>query len=258
MKKCFGLLFAYRGSGYNNRRRSIFRQHIVMKTTPSIKNSHYKQQLASLKSQTGQKFRPLQNKISGLAICALASTTFTFWACPEKAHGFEVYGEIGKKYEALGREAGPLGAPLSDESPAPFGGRFNKFANGYIYWHPQTGAHAVWGDIAQKWSSLGKTKFGYPTTDEMTTPDGTGRFNHFRQVNLPGAPETSIYWTPETGAWGVYGQIRKAWASQGWERGSLGYPTSDEYQQGGYRRSNFQGGYIIWSPDGGAVINKTK
>ncbi|NDW04309.1 hypothetical protein [Jiella pacifica] len=175
------------------------------------------------------------------------------FACASSVFAFAVYGAIGAKYAALGREAGPLGAPMSDEADAPGGGRFNNFRNGAIYWHPTIGAFAVWGAIEDKWTSLGRVGYGYPITDETVTPDRRGRFNHFRQINLPGRPESSIYWTPQTGAHAVYGAIRQKWASMGWERGALGYPISDEYQDGQYRRSDFEGGSIRWTAQGGAV-----
>jgi len=62
----------------------------------------------------------------------------------------------------------------------------------------------------------------------------------------------SIYWTPETGAHEVHGAIRDKWASLGWEGGALRYPISDEFQDGIYRRTNFQHGYIGWWPQRGA------
>jgi uncharacterized protein with LGFP repeats len=53
----------------------------------------------------------------------------------------------------------------------------------------------------------------------------------------------------------VHGEIRVKWASLGWERSPLGYPTSDEFQSGEYRRSNFEHGYIRWSERTGAIAN---
>ena len=47
------------------------------------------------------------------------------------------------------------------------------------------------------------------------------------------------------GAQEVHGAIRDKWASLQWERGPLGYPMSDEYQWGVYRRSNFERGFIL-------------
>ena len=54
----------------------------------------------------------------------------------------------------------------------------------------------------------------------------------------------------------TYGSIGNTWASQNWENGGHGYPTSDE--RGGLRAGgstqNFQGGLIHWSPSTGARI----
>ena len=74
-----------------------------------------------------------------------------------------------------------------------------------------------------------------------------------RSPGLPGSPVASIYWTPQTGAHEIHGAIRDEWARRGFERGPIGYPTSDEFDTGhGGRRSNFEHGYIDWTPQGGA------
>lgn len=85
------------------------------------------------------------------------------------------------------------------------------------------GAYEVHGAIRQKYLALGAEAsiLGYPRTDETSTPDGVGRFNHFQGG--------SIYWTPATSAHEVHGLIRDRWATLGWERNpQLGYPISDE------------------------------
>lgn len=84
-----------------------------------------------------------------------------------------------------------------------------------------------------------RNALGIPTTNEIVTPDGIGRFNHF--------VHGSIYWTPSTGANEVLGAIREFWKNQGWESGSLGYPTSGEFNVPEGKRSNFQGGALIWT-----------
>jgi uncharacterized protein with LGFP repeats len=38
----------------------------------------------------------------------------------------------------------------------------------------------------------------------------------------------SIYWSPDTGAHGVYGDIHNKWISEGGLKGVMGYPTTDE------------------------------
>ncbi|MBV8549854.1 MAG: hypothetical protein JOY54_01040 [Acidobacteriaceae bacterium] len=175
-----------------------------------------------------------------LMLAALASNS--------SARTYQVYGAILDRYQILGGERGPLGAPLSDEADAPHGGRFNRFQNGIILFHPETGAHAVYGAIYQKYTQFGQTEYGYPITDESGLPDGRGRFNHFRQVHLPGKPETSIYWTPQTGTHTVWGGFRDAWARWEWERGKLGYPISDDYVAGGLHRQDFEFGWMTWTP----------
>ncbi|TVT17458.1 hypothetical protein FNH05_36025, partial [Amycolatopsis rhizosphaerae] len=106
------------------------------------------------------------------------------------------------------------------------------------------------GAIRDRWAALGweAGPLGYPTTDELATPDGVGRYNHF---SGPG----SIYWSPNTGAHGIYGAIRDKWASMGWETSPLGYPTSDEYDVTGGRRNDFVSGWItFWFGNGTAQV----
>lgn len=134
-------------------------------------------------------------------------------------------GAIRAKYESLGGCGSFLGAPITAETATPDGiGRYNHFQNnGSIYWTSATGAWSIWGNIRTKWSELGWEGgiCGYPITDEKTTPDGVGRFNHFSKG-------CSIYWTPSTGAHQVGGAIRSKWEALGWEGGIIGYPLTDE------------------------------
>ena len=56
----------------------------------------------------------------------------------------------------------------------------------------------------------------------------------------------------------MQGAIRQQWAALGWERGPLGYPTTDEHDIPGGRASNFQGGEIQWTQTGGPVVSKSQ
>jgi uncharacterized protein with LGFP repeats len=175
-----------------------------------------------------------------------------YWTAQTGAHF--IYGEIRNKWAAMGWERSILKYPTTDELGTPDGvGRYNQFQGGAIYWTAKTGAHEVHGDIKTKWASVGWEKgFGYPTTDELATPDGRGRFNHFTDGR-------SIYWTPQTGAHLIYGVIREKWASLGWERSALGYPTTDEMDsdRGDFKRMNkFEKGTIYWRPDLTQVVMK--
>lgn len=149
---------------------------------------------------------------------------------------------IQAKYEAMGGEA-KLGKPREKKA------RIWTFdGHAIVYNRTRKAAFHVMGAIYAKWVDRGGLKWGEPTTDETATPDGVGRFNHFNEDTA------SIYWHPDTGAWGIYGDIRKRWAELGWERSYLGYPTSDEddIDEGG-RANAFQHGQIYWWPDTGAI-----
>lgn len=202
---------------------------------------------AASHSWIGQKIGKVQQIKGGFAQQFQAATAYGgFGGDP-----MEVHGAIRDKYVQLNGPEGFLGFPTTNETGTPDGnGRFNHFENGSIYWHPSTGAFEVHGAIRNKWASLGWENgfLGYPTTDELTTPDGAGRYNHFERG--------SIYWTNDTGAQLVVGAIRDKWASLGWERSWLGYPISDETEfteADDGRISVFQNGAIYWWPDTGPL-----
>jgi uncharacterized protein with LGFP repeats len=162
-----------------------------------------------------------------------------------------VYGEIAKLWRQMGAERSRHGYPRSDELPTPDGrGRYNDFQNGGIYYLRAIGARSVHGSIYATW---GRYRYeaghlGFPVTNELPTPDGRGRYNHFERG--------SIYWTPTTGAREIRGSIKARWAALGWERSYLGYPTSDEFAITGGRRSNFERGYITWNAATGQVVDR--
>lgn len=141
-----------------------------------------------------------------------------------------------------------LGGAVGARMSYPSGGQAQGYRYGWIYFSPATGAHAVQGSILTAYQQNGGPGgvLGLPMTDETTTPDRVGRFNHF-------ALGGSIYWSPATGARPVYGAIRTRWAALGWETGRLGYPTSGEYGITGGRRSDFQHGSVSWIARTGSV-----
>ena len=168
-----------------------------------------------------------------------------------------VIGTIRDKWIALGAGNGPLRQPVTNEAPTFDNvGRWQQFQGGIISWHPETGAHVVWGLIGEHWLRLGREKFGYPITDELPTGNHRGLYNNFRALHLPNRPESSIFWSRNTGAHAVYGAIRDRWAQLGWDGGKLGFPTSDEHDVRvdavNGRQVDFEMGKIVWSPKKGA------
>jgi hypothetical protein len=135
------------------------------------------------------------------------------------------------------------------------------------YTSPNTGSHQVCGAIRDKYLALGGPSgfLGYPTTDELPTPDGIGRFNHFSSTDNAGNVDGSVYWTPATGAWSIHGAIRAKWSSLGWERSFLGYPITDEgttpNKIGRYNFFSLHGAIYWTGPTGawsihGAILDK--
>ncbi|WP_406640251.1 AbfB domain-containing protein [Amycolatopsis sp. WGS_07] len=129
--------------------------------------------------------------------------------------------------------------------------RWRDYQHARLYWRQDTGVHEVRDHILdaylKRFGGHRFANFGPPVTDQNVTPDGIGRYNHF-------ANGGSIYWTPSTDAYGVWGAIRAKWAEMGWERSFLGYPTSDEYAIPEGRRSTFQGGRIDWIASTGKIV----
>jgi hypothetical protein len=104
------------------------------------------------------------------------------------------------------------------------GGYLGRYANHDIYSAPGGATFEVNGDIRAKYNALGAAAglLGMPETDERSSPDGVGRYNHFKGG--------SIYWTPRTGPMSVRGTVRDRWASTGWELGPFGYPVQDQHR----------------------------
>jgi M6 family metalloprotease-like protein len=102
--------------------------------------------------------------------------------------------------------------------------------------------------IRAKYASTGgPTGFLGPATSAIIrAADGVGYFQNYQHG--------SIFWTQATGAHEVHGLIHQKWASLGWERSFLGYPTTDESSApgGAGRYNNFQGGSIYWASATGA------
>ena len=162
-----------------------------------------------------------------------------------------VMSEAGKAKLAIERKAveigGAAGAPVGIVEFGAGDGFKRQYQNGAIYFLPPAGPCWVHGSIHAEYLALGAEGglLGYPTTDERSTPDGVGRYNHFERG--------SIYWSYNTGAHEIHGAIRDKWASLGWEKSPLGFPISGEraFTEDG-RISDFERGSIYWWPELGA------
>ncbi|MDT7725570.1 MAG: hypothetical protein QOI21_2146 [Actinomycetota bacterium] len=132
--------------------------------------------------------------------------------------------------------------------------RYRTYQFGMLYWSAQTGVHEVHGAILTRYLRLGgHSRFGPPSTDETTTPDQVGRYNHF--AGTPATGPASIYWSPRTGANAIWGAINARWSQLSREQGPMGYPVTDESvtpdQVGRYNHFD-RAGSIYWTPATGA------
>ena len=104
-----------------------------------------------------------------------------------------------------------------------------------------------WTKVDEKYDSLGgeTSVLGAPVGQENIAPDKVGHFRIYQYG--------AIYWTPETGAHEVHGDIFQKWASLKAER-FLGYPVTDELttDDGLAQFNNFQNGAIDWTENTGA------
>lgn len=160
---------------------------------------------------------------------------------------------IEVKYAELGGAKSFLGNPIGNEKDTADGnGRYRDYEGGSIYWSKDTGAQEIHGSIRKKFLELGwdKNVISLPNTDESIAADGIGRYNTFGKDH-----DRGIYWTPDTGAHEISGDIYTKWLALGGVKSSLGYPITGEKptsapSQGRY--SEFQNGAIYWSKPTGA------
>ena len=154
------------------------------------------------------------------------------------ASPYSVIGAIKDYWLARGGASGWLGSPRSNEMPAR-GGVYQQFDGGTVYWSSATGAHAVHGAIFGAYAALGYegSYLGLPVTNETATTGGV--YQRFQGGTM--------YWSATTGSHPVWSGILSLYAAKGYERGSLGMPTTDEYRSSdGRTRQDFTGGSLYW------------
>lgn len=152
-----------------------------------------------------------------------------------------IFGPVFRSNPNLGAPMGRIVTGLRS------GGAYQPYQAGAIVYSPATGARVSVGAIRTAYGQAGYESgyLGYPTSNEVTGLKDGGVY----QIYQGG----TVYWTPRLGAHITRGAIRTAWGTQGNERGTLGYPTSNEFAApASGARQNFQGGAILWSPAIGA------
>ncbi|WP_425284526.1 N-acetylmuramoyl-L-alanine amidase [Gordonia westfalica] len=123
-------------------------------------------------------------------------------------------------------------------------GRFVEYENAHIYFHPATGAHAIpHGGLFEayaerKWET---GELGFPVRDFTKLADGAVMAFQGGVLYRKDGKDHHV----------VKGVIGQRWALEGYEKGPLGWPTSDEISNGtGGKRQAFEHGVLEWDPSG--------
>lgn len=154
------------------------------------------------------------------------------------------------RWQALGAEAGPLGAPTTEEFDVP-GGRERDFAGGRIF--QVAGVPTAWeatGAFLERYLALGgpASPLGLPTAAAATSEAGA---DSLVQTFTSGR----IYFSPATGAWPVSGAILARYLAVAGAASVLGLPVGVEAVAGagpGSILQQFARGRIYWSASTGA------
>ncbi|MQA33272.1 N-acetylmuramoyl-L-alanine amidase [Modestobacter roseus] len=159
-------------------------------------------------------------------------------------------------WAASGFERGPLGYPTSGPvattvtvagtaATGPTTGTVQSFQGGALY--TVGGATTiVAGPVQAAVAGAGGTaRFGFPTSAQLTTPDGQARYQHFAGGSVY-ATQAVVSALPTA--------VRDSWARTGWERGPLGLPvTTVQSTPGGLGEYvHFAGGSVYYSRPTGA------
>lgn len=156
---------------------------------------------------------------------------------------------INAARRAAGGPLGPLGAVEGEPYDIGSDGKGQDFANGAIYYSPDTGANVVTGQVLEKYKSVGGPEgdLGFPVSGEE---DG-GLAPASRKSSFAAEDKPVIFWTPDHGAFIVRGPIVAAWDKLGGATGELGAPVADQTDNGGVLSQQFSGGTISWDSSAG-------
>lgn len=141
-----------------------------------------------------------------------------------------IYGDIKRRWDALGGKSSILGDVIKPESDGQLpGSRYNAFERGIILWSVATGAHPVYGAILGEFRLVGsESGIGLPLGGEYDFHEGR------RQDFQNG----SIVWHPDHGAHIVLGEIGARWDVQ-----KHGWPMTSEVTVPVQRFTN---GTMVW------------
>lgn len=166
--------------------------------------------------------------------------------------------ESAKNNPWVGARVRPEEVPVGSDGK----GRIGVYENAHIYFHPTTGAYPIphadptlgaeKSGLFEAYASYDYERgvLGYPVRafSPLDTPSGKGAVQAFQGGVLyrkDGAPK----------AFYVLGEIGKRWAADGYEKGKLGWPISNEVvDRNGNRVQVFENGSLYWHSSGVTML----
>lgn len=144
---------------------------------------------------------------------------------------------LQKSYMALGTD---LGKAYGNEFESG-SGYAQVFQNGLVFYRHDLGAVVVRGGILGRYQGAMREILGFPISQEITGLKDGGVVQKFEKGTM--------HWSPNTDAYYTSGGLQSYWGSKGYEKGHLGYPTSDpECNEAGDRcEQTFEGARLVWA-----------
>ena len=167
-----------------------------------------------------------------------------------KAPVLNMINECAKKNPWVGRRLSAEETPCGKDGK----GRFVEFEKAHIYWSSSSGAQAIphsnpeisFSGIYEDWKLRGsELKIGFPIRDfgMIATSSYSGAVQAFQNG--------SLYIRNGFRATLVGGVIGQRWALEGFEKGDLGWPVTDELDNElGGKIQFFERGSLSWDPSG--------
>ena len=153
---------------------------------------------------------------------------------------YESSGRIRQIWQNQNFESGALGFPISGiQTTTSTGMIYQHYSGGAIVGNDKHGYFESRGKIRELWQKFGFEfgVFGFPTSNIETNPKTGIYWQYFEGGAIVG--------NDKHGYFESRGKIREAWASQNFEFGKLGFPTSNIYDAGTNRKAqSFENGII--------------
>jgi uncharacterized protein with LGFP repeats len=150
---------------------------------------------------------------------------------------WESMGPIRTYWGTLGYQVGKMGFPTGAVLTSG-GTTWQHYQNGVIVGSSGTGYWESKGSIREYWAQLGyqSGKLGYPIGPEVKTSDG-GFYQKYEHGYIIGRKDL--------GYWESMSPIRDYWATLGYQKGQMGYPTGAIVTSGAATYQHYQTGVII-------------